>query len=355
MTNFQRSLFATGFSYTVFSTAELIRFLVDYYVPGMSLQHYDLRPGKSLLFYAVFGHGQAAEGQLGLLATDLRFFYLMFGALLGGSIVLCFYERRSRLANDGKGLFDGDSRPVCGSQKRLRSFADALRTELYVWEYALWWLLRVAMLLASLRKYRRDPSDFSAVILLMNTGVTFLIPLFRLVGARLPFFGKLPLRLQSCINTVVFAGSFLSHGCDLNVRIDNFDKMLHMFTGGACVIIGYVLIRSTRKSEELSPGVCVAAAGGFSFMVGIAWEVFEFFADFYMKDSRNQAWDYTLGENDLFVMIFGAGAENPGQRAVIDTDLDLLGHYAVCVAAMIALYAVLRVRASRNKDLPVTE
>ncbi|MBR5427089.1 MAG: hypothetical protein IK118_01965 [Clostridia bacterium] len=350
MTNFQRFLFSTGFSYVLLVVSELIRFFADYLLPGSTLQHYDLNEKPHLLFFKVFGYGKAENGQLALLATDLRYFYFMLGAMTAGIVLLSVYERKSRIEKDHNGLFSEYSPGKTPLNTRRKYIIHMFQTELSVREYLLWWGLRGLMIWAALQKRRQDPSDFSAVLLIVNLTVTFLLPLIRLVFLRTPFFGRLPLRLQSYIDVFVFFGSFLNHGCEINGIVDNYDKYLHMLMGGLCVRIGYLLIRSTRRSDRLSPGVCAAASGGFSCVVSVVWEIFEFFADYFRQNSMNQNWEYRLKKQYLFVRIFGFGAGNPGQGAVVDTNLDILCGFGFCGIFTLLLYGILKARAAVAAD-----
>lgn len=353
LTNFQKAMFSVGAAFSLMLATELFRFFSDYLIPGSALQHYDLTPPPELLFFRVFGRGVAEEGQTALLATDLRCFYCLIGTFLSGALLLMYYERKSKISGDGNGLLDGCSAEPFRLKTHLQDLIKAFKNELHPWEYGLWWLLRIAMLVVMQRKYLRDPADFCVILLGINCAITFLIPLMRLISVRKLFFGKLPLRLQSYVNVIIFGGSFLCHGCDLNGKIDNIDKYLHMLTGGLCVLIGYLIIRSTRRGDLLSPGVCVAGAGGFSCFVGIAWEIFEFFADYYRKGSMNQNWEYRLNKNQLFAVLMGCGAGNTGQQALLDTDLDLLSHLFFCILISLLLYASVKARISPKNERQV--
>ena len=64
----------------------------------------------------------------------------------------------------------------------------------------------------------------------------------------------------------------------------------------------------------------------------------------------NQRWDYRLNETQLFVRLFGSGAGNPGQAALLDTDLDILCHFFACASATLILYAALKYRTQRKPE-----
>ena len=344
LTNFQRVLFSTGFAYILLVITELIRFFADYSVPGASLLHADLRPSDGMLFYRIFGRGNAGEGQFPLLATDLRYFYLMLGAFAAGVVLLGFYERKSKRTGDGNALFAEYHLEKQGLKAYLQSVVQAFRAEIPVCEYLLWWVLRGLMLWGLVRQYREDPSSFTIVLLSVNTAATFVVPLVRVFGFCKLFFGKMPLRVQTYIDALVFVGSFLGHALGWNSSIDEYDKMLHLATGGMCVLIGYTLIRSTRRGEKLSAGVCSAASFGFSCLVSIVWEIFEFFADYFIPDCCNQNWYFDPPADHVFFRIFGLGVGNPGLSVVLDTYIDILSHFCICLLTTAILYAVLKRR-----------
>ncbi|MCR4614619.1 MAG: hypothetical protein K5756_00520 [Clostridiales bacterium] len=337
--------------------SETIRFFADYLIPGSTLQHYDIQTKPRLLFFMIFGYGTTEADQLPLLPTNLRYYYLAIGTLTAGAVLLAVYEKKSKYKKDGNALFDDYKFEKLPPKNYFKNVFNTFKSELTVWEYILWWVLRGLMVWAAVKKYREDPSDFVVVILCINLAVTFLVPLLRIFGFLKLFFGKLHLRLQSYINLLIFFCSFLHHGCDLGNTVKDYDKYLHMLTGWLCVLIGYEIIKSTRRGESLSPGVYALASGGFSCMVSAAWEIFEFFSDYYIQGSRNQDLSYHLENNNIFVHIFGSGAGNPGHIAVFDTTMDIICNLCFCLAAMLLLYAVLKVRYSVavKKNTAVTE
>ena len=106
--------------------------------------------------------------------------------------------------------------------------------------------------------------------------------------------------------------------------------------------MGYALIRNTRESERLSRSAYLFGSTGFSFVVMIVWEIFEFFADHYIENSYNQNYIYDPAPDMFFFRIFGRGADNPGQLPLLDTNIDLACAVVGCAFCAAILWAFLR-------------
>ncbi|MBQ7688260.1 MAG: hypothetical protein IJT27_03470 [Clostridia bacterium] len=340
LTVFQRFLFGTGFSYMLFILLQTVLFFVDYYVPGADYQCAGIVLRPTLLFYRIFGQGKGGARQLPMHVTDLRILFLLLGALVGGIVLLSVFEHKNKKAGGTNGLFYG----YTFQRKRLGAYiADewrALRKELYVLEYFSWWMLRGLMVWAMIRRYRRDGYIFEIVLLGVNLAATFSIPLIRFLCFKKLFLGRLPFRVQTFCNILIFFGSFLIHG--LGAVFQNYDKYLHVISGAVVVVIGFVLIRATRRGRSLPAGATALASGAFSCVVITLWELFEFFADYYIPGSDNQNLQYEPPADVLFFRVFGTGAQNPTLAGVLDTDLDIFFALFSCSIFTVGLYVFLR-------------
>lgn len=209
-----------------------------------------------------------------------------------------------------------------------------LKKGISVAEYIWWWTLRMCMVGMIIFNVARDREPMVIFIMCTNLFLTFIIPFIRLLFFKKIFLGNLPYRIQSFIDVFIFAGSFLGHGLDYNGTVPNYDKYMHFISGGLAVFIGYLLICSVSGGECLSPALKTMGAGGFSCVVIVIWETFEFISDFVINGSANQNWEYSPDEKFLFYRVFGMGAGKTEQYPVLDTDLDIfLAFVGVCLCA----------------------
>lgn len=209
-----------------------------------------------------------------------------------------------------------------------------LKKGISVAEYIWWWTLRMCMVGMIIFNVARDREPMVIFIMCTNLFLTFIIPFIRLLFFKKIFLGNLPYRIQSFIDVFIFAGSFLGHGLDYNGTVPNYDKYMHFISGGLAVFIGYLLICSVSGGECLSPALKTMGAGGFSCVVIVIWETFEFISDFVIDGSANQNWEYSPDEKFLFYRVFGMGAGKTEQYPVLDTDLDIfLAFVGVCLCA----------------------
>lgn len=210
-------------------------------------------------------------------------------------------------------------------------------------EYAAWWILRVCMIGAMVYWSKHEPGDFAITIMGFNLLATFAVPLARIIFFKKLFLGKIPFRVQSYINIFVFLGSFIGHGFKMN-NVENYDKILHIISGAVTVFIGYEMLGSLKNAERTPHSVFLFGSAGFSFTVMVVWELFEFFADYCIKDSANQNYGWNPPEDMLFFKIFGYGANAPEQYAVLDTDLDMLCAVIGCAFGSAVLAAAVKLR-----------
>lgn len=224
---------------------------------------------------------------------------------------------------------------LCKEKAELKS---GITSAEYVW----WWTLRLCMIGMITYNVLREREQMVIFIMCANFLLTFIIPLMRLVFFKKIFLGKLPYRIQSFIDVFIFAGSFLGHGLDYNGTVPDYDKLMHFISGGLAVFIGYLIMQSVKGGKELSPALKTIGAGGFSCVVIVVWEIFEFFSDFIIDGSANQNWMYEPDGTFVFYRIFGMGAGKTEQYTVLDTDLDIFVAAVGACLCMAILYALLK-------------
>ncbi|MBQ3136032.1 MAG: hypothetical protein IJB74_00980 [Clostridia bacterium] len=214
-----------------------------------------------------------------------------------------------------------------------------LKREICVYEYALWWVIRAMQIFALVRLALRDPANNNVALLSLNLLATFTVPLVRLLLLPKRIYKKLTFHCQTWLNIMIFFGSFLAQGLEWNHKITSWDKILHLIAGAIAVFIGDGIAGMfLSKKNKISPLFRTYASVGFSFIAIVIWEVFEFFADYYIVDSSNQAYSITPDRDAWFFVIFGYGVQNENQWRVFDTNVDMLCAVAGCIPAAVALW-----------------
>lgn len=219
-------------------------------------------------------------------------------------------------------------------------------------EYASWWIVRFCMVGAMIYWAKNRPGDFAITMMGFNLLATFAIPLARIIFFKKLFLGKLSFRIQSYINVFVFLGSFVGHGFRMN-NVENYDKILHVISGAVVVFIGYEMLSGFKNAEGAPKSVLMFGSAGFSFTVMVVWELFEFFCDYYIKDSANQNYRWNPPDDMFFFKIFGQSVNAPDQYAVMDTDLDLLCAAVGCAVGSAVLAVV--TKAKERKTVKIGE
>lgn len=232
--------------------------------------------------------------------------------------------------------------------KKLRDYIyneiSILKRSVTLPEYIWWWITRICMAVMIIHESSQDREPMVILLMELNLSMTFIIPFIRFICFPKLFLGNLPFRAQSFIDIFVMFGSFLGHGFDFNGTVAGYDKLMHLISGGLVVFIGYLIINGLETGKKLSPGLKTFAAAGFSNVVIIVWELFEFFSDYFIKDSRNQNWFYDPNGDIFPFRLFTSSAAAPAQYPVLDTDLDILSAAIGILLCCIPLYFYVKKR-----------
>lgn len=205
----------------------------------------------------------------------------------------------------------------------LYSQLQRLKSEGNVVEYIFWWIARIMMIYACFETRGKVPPALHLAIII-NTLATFAVPVLSVIFPQKLFFGRLSFRTQTYICFFVLLGSFFNHCVSAYRVLEFYDKWQHFFTGFGCVFLGAELLKALCPKEKLSRRVSLISSVGFSFSVIVLWEIFEFFADFFIAGSTNQGYTDRPDFNMLFFKIFGQGAGNTGQYPLFDTLFDMM-------------------------------
>ncbi len=228
-----------------------------------------------------------------------------------------------------------------------------MRKELPLAEYISWWLLRLAMAAVYIYFTVKQEQLYQRNLVLLNAALTLSVPLLRFISPSRLFTSRVPYRIQTFINVFIFMGSFLGHGFNLLIEIAEFDKLMHILSGGVVVFIGAELLKAFGRHENISPGIKTFVGVGFSAIVMVVWELVEFFADYFIAGSNNQGYYKYPDETMIFVKIFGLSKNLPDNAAVMDTNVDLF--YAVIGCAVCAALLFFFLSKKEKKDMASAE
>lgn len=233
-------------------------------------------------------------------------------------------------------------------KKHFRSQFERFKQEIKLPEYIWWWITRGVMFWSCFYAVKNLPSQLILAVF-GNTLATFAIPLLSALFPQKLYFGRLPFRAQSYINFFVFVGSFLHQCTDIGDYVNYFDKWLHFFAGLLGVFLGCVLLRAISPETKLDKKQELCGGVGFSVFLMIIWEMFEFFADYYIAGSCNQGYGITYSDDNPWFKIFGFGAQNEGQRPLYDTFFDLTTAIFGMIIAIVIFLAVMKISKSKEK------
>lgn len=229
----------------------------------------------------------------------------------------------------------------------IRSELECLKNDITKSEYILWWVLRILMIGGIIYKYKELGPEYSPTVLnlVLNLFSSFAVTLIRLILVPKRIICKLPYRVQSYIDILVFFASFCGHALNTIGNVREWDKLMHLLTGALFVFIGNELIKMfMHPGDKISPSLRAFTAFGFSNIAIVVWEIFEFFVDYYWPGSTNQGYNCRLDPESVFVKIFGMGAQNEYQWAVVDTCVDMTYAFITSIIASILLIKLLGIK-----------
>ncbi len=140
-------------------------------------------------------------------------------------------------------------------------------------------ILSIIVVLVMVARFLRG--DYYSVFLCLLTLLLFNIPLF--VDKRLNV--SLPKELEAIILMFIFSAEILGEIGSFYTHIPWWDTMLHTLNGFLMAAIGFALIDILNNSPKfhitMSPMFVAFVAFCFSMTVGVVWEFFEFFMDYF--------------------------------------------------------------------------
>ncbi|MBR5437533.1 MAG: hypothetical protein IKV21_01315 [Clostridia bacterium] len=236
------------------------------------------------------------------------------------------------------------------------------RNEISTPEYAIWWLMRIGLAVVLVKVAMENLTDIRVIQIFGNLLATFTVFLVRIIF-RSPesMFRRLTYRCQTWINLTAFLTAFFGQGLDFYHVFSSWDKVLHFITGGTFVLIGSELVTMLMKeNDRISAANRTFSAMGFSYFAMVAWELIEFFFDYFIEGSALQRYEPGDADdclNNMFTMIFGQSV-NEGRIEdgltinhwpLFDTAMDLFYAMVCCVAVGIGLYTVLKRKEKKER------
>lgn len=141
-------------------------------------------------------------------------------------------------------------------------------------------ILRALILLAGIRAFFRQ--DYQSIFYCCLSLALMIMP--SILAKKLAI--ELPSTLEIIVLLFIFAAEILGELNSFYVRVPHWDTMLHTINGFLCAAIGFALLdilnREERFSIILSPVYLAIVAFCFSMTVGVLWEFFEFFGDYFL-------------------------------------------------------------------------
>ncbi len=141
--------------------------------------------------------------------------------------------------------------------------------------------LVLSIIVAAVLVARFLRGDYYSVFLCVLTLLLFNIPLF--VDKKLNI--SLPKELEAIILLFIFSAEILGEIGSFYTHIPWWDTMLHTINGFLMAAIGFALIDILNNSPKfhfnMSPLFVAFVAFCFSMTVGVVWEFFEFFMDYF--------------------------------------------------------------------------
>ena len=170
---------------------------------------------------------------------------------------------------------------LSGVRNRFVHLYREMKNELSLFEYILWWVLRLILLSGGIWSILNRPDETFEMFI--SVFLSFLIPLLHLVFMNL-WPGKFPVRLQTVGTIYLVVTSFCGSLLEFYYIFPWWDMVLHAFGGGILVYVGYCVMvalnaRHRERFGDPSPIVQASWGVGFSAFCTLVWEIMEFSFD----------------------------------------------------------------------------
>lgn len=226
---------------------------------------------------------------------------------------------------------------------KLKDNLREMREQISIPEYLFWWAARVFMLLYIIQTFRGDHKWIDYLLPVIVGIGTFAVLLMRMITPRGSLFGRLSFHLQTFVSMMCVAGSVGNYFGLYSVNGTlHYDWILHVVSGVPMTMLGYyLLVAMNGNKTKLTPQICACGSMGFSFIVIIGWEIFEYCGDYLFGDC-NQRYNWEIVPEDPFYKFFTNSAAGQAQLPLADTIVDMATAFFVTIFTGIVLYAFLK-------------
>lgn len=211
------------------------------------------------------------------------------------------------------------------------------------WELVYWWIVRATMIYAVIDSAIKG--DIQQVLQSAANLVGMFAWEIFLIGSEKRWTRYIPSYLQDVLVAMLWLASYGGAYLNFYYKINSWDIVMHVVLGGFAVVGGYEMAVAMQKRDKTvsDVGVALLCGLGFSFMVGIGWELFEFTFD-QVAGGDTQHWSKALAE-EAAVMYNNPHLANPNfidaldpmRYSLIDTMEDIICNTVGAVVAYIAL------------------
>lgn len=226
---------------------------------------------------------------------------------------------------------------------KLKDNLREMREQISIPEYLFWWAARVFMLLYIIQTFKGDHKWIDYLLPVIVGIGTFAVLLMRMITPRGSLFGRLSFHLQTFVSMMCVAGSVGNYFGLYSVNGTlHYDWILHVVSGVPMTMLGYyLLVAMNGNKTKLTPQICACGSMGFSFIVIIGWEIFEYCGDYLFGDC-NQRYNWEIVPEDPFYKFFTNSAAGQAQLPLADTIVDMATAFFVTIFTGIVLYAFLK-------------
>lgn len=219
-----------------------------------------------------------------------------------------------------------------------------------IFEAIIWWIVFLAMFLAAIDCSTSATEGHLELQMWANTALLLAIPLFKLLPEKYFIFSRVSMHSQTAASIMVFLTSYLGCYKSLYYNWRPYDALIHLLGGIVCVYAGYELLAALMKNKEKITPLNASIAGfGISCFVSLAWEVYEFFFDWFCSDVT-QHWDEVPSE-----FLMRLHDINPGTYALFDTMTDITAGLVGAIIGGIGIRVIMQAVIKRKQKTAVQE
>ena len=197
----------------------------------------------------------------------------------------------------------------------MNSYLARVRTNSKTWERCFWWIFRLLMIYAFVKGFLKKPFDITDPLqVAANLAGMFAWEIFQAMPSK-SLVRHIPSYVQDLSVIGLFAASFGGKFMNFYYDIRCWDSVMHFLGGAGAMILGYEIICAMQKRDKKTAPLSIVLLGafGYSFILGTAWELFEFTFDQIscmggsMGDAQHWSLELALGtakELTLFDPVF---------------------------------------------------